>query len=164
MIILKFILTIILTYYFAAVVQTTMHRAFGHHNRIQVIYETHSQGHHAKYPPQKLTSDQFEDAEQQVMWYYAFPFVPTGLLVFWLGGSGILAGYVTGLLFAVWWHTYLHEQYHLNHSFWHRFVWFQQKRELHLIHHCHARQNYAIVEYWIDRIMGTYKDKDRKEV
>jgi hypothetical protein len=149
------LLAFILTYYFAAVVQAVLHRVFGHHDRIHAVFETHAKGHHRKYPPQRLLSETWIESEQHIMWYYALPFVPTAALVFWLGGPGIFLGHLLGLGFAIWWHIYLHEQYHLRNSPWGRFQWFRQKRDLHFIHHRDVHKNYAIVEYWLDTVLGT---------
>ncbi len=150
------------TYYFAAIVQTILHRLFGHHDRIHKVYEIHAKGHHGKYPPHRLMTDQWIESEQHTMWYYAIVFVPIAVLVAWCFGPWIFLAHVTSLLFAIWWHLYLHEQYHLKHSAWEFFRWFRKKRALHFIHHREVRTNYAIVEYWIDRILGTRKDPPAK--
>jgi hypothetical protein len=154
------LLVFLITYYFAAVVQTVMHRVFGHHNRITKIYEIHAKGHHGKYPPQRLLTEQWEDSEQHVMWYYAIPFVPVAAGVAWLLGPWIFAFHVLGMIFAIWWHIHLHKQYHVKGCFWERYRWFRKKRELHFIHHRQVRTNYAIVEYWIDNLLRTRKDPD----
>lgn len=146
------------TYYFAAFVQTILHRIFGHHDRIHRVYETHARGHHAQYPPQRLLTDTWVDSEQHVMWYYAIPFVPAAALVAWLCPPALLIAHLAALLFAIWWHIYLHEQYHLRGCRWERFAWFRKKREMHFIHHRSVHTNYAIVEYWIDSLLGTRRE------
>lgn len=151
-------LTIVATYYFAAIVQTLLHRIFGHRDRIHSVYVTHARGHHGKYPPQRLLTDEWLDSGQHVMWYYAIPFVPAALLVGWLFGPWIFCSHVAGMAFAIWWHIYLHKQYHLKGSAWERFHWFRRKRALHFEHHRHVHKNYAIVEYWIDILLRTRKE------
>lgn len=143
------------TYYGAAIVQTVLHRIFGHHDRITPVYETHAKGHHTKYPPQRLLTDAWVDSERHVMWYYAIPFVPLALLIAWLCPAWVFLSHLAALLFAIWWHIYLHKQYHLRGCVWERFGWFRQKREAHFIHHRAVHTNYAIVEYWIDDLLGT---------
>jgi sterol desaturase/sphingolipid hydroxylase (fatty acid hydroxylase superfamily) len=39
------------------------------------------------------------------------------------------------------------------------YAWFRRKRDLHFIHHRDARYNFAVVEFWIDRLMGTQKTR-----
>ncbi len=158
MIILQCLLMFAGSYYFAAIVQTLLHRIFGHHNRIRKIYETHAKGHHGKYPPHRLVSDEWLDSEQHVMWYYAIPLVPTAGAIGWALGPWLFISHACAMIFAIWWHIYLHKQYHLRDSIWGRFQWFQKKRDLHFIHHREVHKNYAIVEYWIDIFLGTRKE------
>jgi hypothetical protein len=146
------------SYYFAALIQTVFHRWFGHHRRITRIYEIHAKGHHAKYPPHRLSAKQWIDSEQHVMWFYAIPFLPAATLIGWLFGPWILCSHIMAVFFAIWWHIYLHKEYHLSFSRWERFKWFKKKRELHFIHHRDVRANYAIVEYWLDTLLGTRKE------
>lgn len=149
------------TYYFAAILQTVLHRIFGHHDRIRKVYETHARGHHKEYPPQRLLSREWVDSEQHVMWYYAIPFVPVAVAVAYFFGPWLFLSHAGGMVFAIWWHIYLHQQYHLSGSRWGRFKWFRTKRELHFIHHREVHKNYAIVEYWIDVALGTIKEPAR---
>jgi hypothetical protein len=151
------------TYYFAAVIQTVLHRVFGHRDRIHRVYVVHAQGHHAKYPPHRLKTDAWIDSEQHVMWYYAIPLVPVALAIAWLGEFWLFLSHAASLAFAIWWHIYLHKQYHLRATHWERFAWFRRKRELHFIHHRHVHSNFAIVEYWIDRCLGTRKEPSTSE-
>ena len=146
------------TYYFAAFVQTLLHRLFGHRDRIRAVYLTHARAHHGKYPPNQLLTDVWLDSEQHVMWYYALAFVPTGFAVGWIFGLALFATHLGGLMFAIWWHIYLHKQYHLRGSAWERFEWFQRKRELHFIHHRDVHKNYAIVEFWMDDLLRTRQE------
>jgi hypothetical protein len=92
------------------------------------------------------------------MWFYAIPFVPAAALIDWLFGPWIFCSHLLAMWFAIWWHLYLPEQYHLIGSRWERFGWFRKKRELHFIHHRDVHVNYAIVEYWIDSFLGTRKE------
>jgi hypothetical protein len=149
------------TYYFTAIVQTVLHRVFGHHDRIRKVYDTHAKGHHGKYPPNQLQTDEWLDSEQHVMWYYALLFVPAAVVVVWTFGLGLFLVHVSGTACAIWWHIYLHKQYHLRGSRWERFEWFQKKRALHFIHHREVHRNYAIVEFWIDVFLGTRKEPNK---
>lgn len=153
---LQFCIAVCITYYYSAIVQAITHRLFGHHNRIRAIYDTHARGHHAKYVPGRLLTDHWEDSEHHVLWYFALPFVPIAAGVAWFTPIPCFAGHVIGLVASIAWHIYLHKQYHLRGSRLAKFKWFRAKRALHFAHHKKVRRNYAIVEYWIDRVMRTY--------
>lgn len=153
--VLTFFTSVISTYYAMAVIQTVLHRVFGHRNRIRRIFVNHAIGHHAKYGTENLTSDRYIDSETYVMFYYLVPAAVIAAFVYLLGGWLVAGGYAVGVAFAFWLHLYLHEHYHLKDSYLQHFAWFRKKRELHFVHHRSVRKNYAIVEYWIDSIMGT---------
>jgi hypothetical protein len=146
------------TYYYMAFVQTLLHRFFGHKDRIHPIYQTHAKGHHAKYPPNRLITDVWVDSERHVMWYFAIPLIPGSLVMWYFFGPWLFVSHVASLAFTFWSHIYLHKQYHIRGTWWERFKWFQKKRELHFIHHRHAMANFAVVEFWLDRILGTRID------
>lgn len=150
------------TYYAVSFIQVIFHRWFGHSPRIPQVYKQHVHGHHADYRGHRLTSGSYIQAERHVMWWYALPLVPLGLLAAWLLPLSLFLVHVAAVVFAITWHLYLHEQYHLEYSRWARFGWFRTKRALHLQHHLHHHGNYAIVEFWWDRLLGTYDARPPK--
>ena len=157
MIVLWTILTAVITYYLASFIQTIFHLFFGHTRRIGILHDVHVAGHHAQYA-RELVTDEWIPAERQVIWYYAIPFAPIVATAFWLLPIACFVAHVAGLTFAVWWHIYLHQQYHIRGSWLGRFEWFRRKQHLHFIHHRRPRTNYAIVEYSWDRLFRTYEE------
>jgi sterol desaturase/sphingolipid hydroxylase (fatty acid hydroxylase superfamily) len=154
-VILKHVVVGVATYYTTSFVQTLFHRIFGHTRRIAKLYDVHVTGHHAQYSPQML-SDQWIRTEQHITWYYAIPFTPMALTALWLLSFSFFVVYMLSLAFAIWWHVFLHRQYHVRGSWLERFEWFCEKRRLHFVHHERPRRNYAIVEYGWDRLLGTF--------
>ena len=154
---IRFIIAFIAMYYAASIVQTLSHRAFGHRRAIKAVFRPHALGPHAIYKKSTLLLDHWIPAEKHVMWYFVPIFLPLISGVFLLAPIQIFLGSSIGLAFAVWWHVFLHKHYHLQGSFFERFHWFRIKRELHFIHHKNVRTNYAIVEFWLDRLMGTIR-------
>ena len=144
------------TYYGTSLIQTIFHRIFGHTRRIGKLYDVHVRGHHAQYRPQ-LLSDRWIPTEQHITWYYAIPFTPMVLMAFWLLPSILFIVHALSLAFTVWWHVFLHRQYHVRGVWLERFEWFREKRRLHFVHHKRSRRNYAIVEYGWDRLFGTFE-------
>lgn len=154
---MEFLISLILTYYFVAIVQTVFHRLFGHKNSISAIFETHAKGHHQIYRFPKLLTETYLDDEYSVMWYYSIPVMPVFVFIYLYCSLLVTFGFISGMVLSIWWHIYMHKHYHLKNSYWDRFDWFVKKRELHFAHHLNVKTNYAIVEYWIDDLMGTKK-------
>jgi sterol desaturase/sphingolipid hydroxylase (fatty acid hydroxylase superfamily) len=156
--ILIFLAVAIATYYVMSIVQTVLHRDFGHRRRIDAVFSAHAIGHHGLYNKNRLKTEKFEDCESHALNYYGIPIVVIAALSFWLGGLLIMTANLVGVIFTFRWHMYLHEHYHLIDTPLERFAWFRKKRELHFIHHEDARYNFAVVEFWIDNLMGTRKE------
>ena len=141
----------------ASFVQTVFHLVFGHTRRIAKFYHVHVGGHHAQYSGQML-SDRWIRTEQHIARYYAIPFTPMVLVAYWLLPVGLFVTHTLSLALAIWWHVFLHRQYHVRGVWFERFHWFREKRRLHFLHHERPRKNYAIVEYVWDRLFGTFTD------
>jgi sterol desaturase/sphingolipid hydroxylase (fatty acid hydroxylase superfamily) len=41
-----------------------------------------------------------------------------------------------------------------------RLAWFKRKQQLHFVHHTHANSNFAIIDNFWDRLLGTYRNPD----
>src|ERR1700731_3019740 len=54
----------------------------------------------------------------------------------------------------------LGNQYHIAGSPLLRFEWFRRKQQLHFVHHTHGNSNFAIIDNFWDRFLGTYRNPD----
>ena len=54
-------------------------------------------------------------------------------------------------------HYYLDNQYHVAGSCLGRFSWFRRKQQLHFIHHRDGNCNFAVIDFFWDRLLGTYR-------
>ncbi len=57
-------------------------------------------------------------------------------------------------------HVYLDRQYHTEGSILARFAWFRRKQQLHFVHHLHANTNFAVIDFFCDKLLGTYQNPD----
>ena len=57
-------------------------------------------------------------------------------------------------------HVYFDKEYHIEGSRLQRFAWFRRKQELHFVHHRHADSNFAVIDFFWDRVLGTYRGPD----
>jgi sterol desaturase/sphingolipid hydroxylase (fatty acid hydroxylase superfamily) len=90
--------------------------------------------------------------------YYAIPLIPLVCAAYCLLPGTYFIAHLCGVAFAIWWHIYLHRQYHIRGAWWERFAWFREKRQLHFLHHQKPHKNFAIVEYSWDLLFGTFDD------
>ena len=54
-------------------------------------------------------------------------------------------------------HVYIDKQYHVAGSWLGRFSWFRRRQQLHFLHHRHANYNFAVIDFFWDRLLGTYR-------
>lgn len=156
---LTYTIIAVAAHYFASLVQIVGHRIFGHKPTIAKLYRVHANGHHAKYPPARLRSRVWIPNEEHITWYYALAFAPFVLVVYSLAPADVFGAFVLSLLASVGIHVYLHRHYHLQVTWLARFQWFRRKQRLHFIHHRYVHKNYAIVEFFWDKLMKTYCDE-----
>jgi sterol desaturase/sphingolipid hydroxylase (fatty acid hydroxylase superfamily) len=57
-------------------------------------------------------------------------------------------------------HYYLDNQYHVAGAWLSRFSWFRRKQQLHFIHHRHGNSNFAVIDFFWDRLLGTYRSAE----
>jgi len=143
--------------------QTVMHNYLGHSRLGGKFYRTHINFHHTFYNRHRLASPRYEGDEEDVAPFFLVPvaIVATGmffLLPRYLFVTMIVAA---ALSFAI--HVWFDRSYHVQGSFLERFAWFRRKRQLHFVHHLHANTNFAVVDFFWDRVLGTYRDTDRHQ-
>jgi sterol desaturase/sphingolipid hydroxylase (fatty acid hydroxylase superfamily) len=57
-------------------------------------------------------------------------------------------------------HVYLDREYHAEQPRFARLAWFRHKQQLHFVHHLHADTNFAVIDFFWDRLFGTYRRPD----
>jgi sterol desaturase/sphingolipid hydroxylase (fatty acid hydroxylase superfamily) len=57
-------------------------------------------------------------------------------------------------------HVFFDKEYHIEESRLRRFAWFRRKQELHFMHHRREDSNFAVIHFFWDRILGTYRRPD----
>lgn len=123
-----------------------------------VLYDEETLGHHGVYKRNTLRTDEFIDHESHALNYYGIPIVVVAALYWIVAGPLVMAANLLGVFFTFRWHMFLHKHYHLNDTPLERFAWFRKKRELHFSLHRDAHYDFAVVEFWMDRLLGTRCD------
>jgi sterol desaturase/sphingolipid hydroxylase (fatty acid hydroxylase superfamily) len=151
------------SYYLMSFLQTVLHRDFGHRKVILPVFKAHAIGHHGQYNPNNLQTEKFIDLESHALNYYGIPIVIVAAVVWMLAGPLVMTAHLLGVFVTFRLNIYLHRHYHLVETPLERFAWFRKKRALHYIHHRDARYNFAVIEFWMDHLLGTRKDPEAAE-
>jgi sterol desaturase/sphingolipid hydroxylase (fatty acid hydroxylase superfamily) len=147
----------LMTYLLASLLQTVLHRIFGHHFKRGRFYQVHVLSHHTIYGGDGLLSETYSGEEQSVTHFFVLPAVGLELIAFVFLPIGLLIVQLAALATSYAVHVYLHTQYHLSHTWLYSFEWFRRRRQLHFEHHRDPRCNFAVVAFLWDRIFGTYR-------
>lgn len=153
-------LTVVIAHLTMSFGQTLFHRQLGHRRLGGRFCKNHLQFHHAYYSGDHVVSARHVGNEGNNTPYFLIPtFLVVGVSFFLLRFDLFLVQLVTMSL-SFWGHVYLDKQYHVEGSWLCRFPWFRQKQQLHFLHHRYDNCNFAVIDYFWDRIFGTYRSVD----
>jgi sterol desaturase/sphingolipid hydroxylase (fatty acid hydroxylase superfamily) len=158
---LVLILTATCTHLVMSCSQTIMHRWLGHRRLGWAFYHNHIKFHYAYYTSGHLVSATYRGREGNNTPFFLIPTVLIG------GGLYLVLPFELLLVMALvsaasfYAHVFLDKQYHVKDSSLQRFAWFRRKQQLHFVHHLHANSNFAVIDFFWDRLFGTYRRVDR---
>jgi hypothetical protein len=155
-----FALVIVGTHLVVSGGQTVMHCWIGHRRIGGALFRNHINFHHARYRRGHLVSTARLKEDGNNTPFFLLPVALVAALVFFiLPLSFFIAVMLTaGLSFFA--HVWFDKAYHLDGSYLERFAWFRRKRQLHFVHHLHANTNYAVIDFFWDRALGTFRNAE----
>jgi hypothetical protein len=155
-----FLLTAVSTHLVMSFGQTLMHCKLGHHPMGGRFFRNHINFHHTYYSEGKLVSGKYlaEDGNNTPF------FVPLCLLVgmctYFILPFDLFVVQVMVCVASFYAHVFFDKEYHVEGSRLRRFAWFRRMQALHFAHHRHADCNFAVIDFFWDRMIGTYRTPD----
>ncbi len=158
--VLLLVLTAVCTHLVMSGGQTLLHYGLGHRRLGGVLYRNHIKFHHTYYARGHLASEIYQGEEGNNTPYFLIPtFLVGGVLYFVLPLPVFLVMTLTSAM-SFYAHVVVDREYHVENSRLERFAWFRRKRQLHFVHHLHANANFAVIDFFWDRVMGTFRRPD----
>jgi sterol desaturase/sphingolipid hydroxylase (fatty acid hydroxylase superfamily) len=153
-----YVLTAVCTHLVISSGQTLFHYALGHHRIGGIFYRNHIRFHHAHYADGHLVSSTHRRNEGNNTPYFLIPtiLVAGGMFLVLPFDSFLVVTAASAASFCA--HVYLDKQYHTEAPSLARFAWFRRKQQLHFVHHLHATSNFAVIDSFWDRLLGTYQN------
>ncbi|MGH8461839.1 MAG: sterol desaturase family protein [Stenotrophobium sp.] len=139
-----------------SLVQTLLHRAIGHGAFGGWVRARHVGEHHSIYSGNRLETAGYSDDEKSLSVFYLVVAVPALLAGFSLLPLAVALGFAAGLGLSYLAHIYLHAQFHIRDTRYARQRWFRRLRDLHMVHHRHQGRNFAVIDLYWDKLMGTF--------
>ena len=140
--------------------QTMLHRWLGHRRLGAFFYRNHINFHHAYYTRGHLASAAYQGEEGNNTPFFL---IPTALVAGGLFFALPLQLFLVMMFASVvsfYAHVFFDKEYHVAGSRLERFAWFRRKQQLHFVHHLHANSNFAVIDFFWDRMLGTYRKPD----
>jgi sterol desaturase/sphingolipid hydroxylase (fatty acid hydroxylase superfamily) len=155
-----FLATAVATHLVMSFGQTLIHYKVAHHRRGGKIFRDHVNFHHTHYSNDHLVSGTYLGDEGNTTPYFFIPILLVGGGAYFLLPLSLFVVMVIAGAASFYAHVFFDKEYHVDGSRLQRFAWFRRKQELHFVHHRHADSNFAIIHFFWDRILGTYRKPD----
>jgi sterol desaturase/sphingolipid hydroxylase (fatty acid hydroxylase superfamily) len=139
--------------------QTFLHYSLGHHRLGGRLFRNHIGFHHRYYARGHLVSSVHQDIGGNNTPYFLVLTVIVGGGMFFLLPHYLFATASVASALSFYAHVCLDREYHVEDSRLQRFSWFRRKQQR-FVHHLHANSNFAVIDFFWDRLLGTYRDPD----
>jgi hypothetical protein len=140
--------------------QTLMHRGLGHYWIGGRLFRNHVEFHHTHYSPEALVSRIYLGEDGNNTPFFFIPVCLVGACTYILLPLDLFVVQVVACAASFYAHVFFDKEYHVEGSRLSRFAWFRRKQELHFAHHRNADCNFAVIDFFWDRLLGTYRRSD----
>ncbi|MGB7172083.1 MAG: sterol desaturase family protein [Candidatus Acidiferrales bacterium] len=155
-----FLVTAVGTHLVISFGQTLIHYKVAYDPRGGKIFRNHINFHHTHYCDDHLVSGTYLGDEGNTTPNFFIPVFLVGGCVYWVLPLHLFVVMAVACAASFYAHTFFDKEYHSEKSRLHPFAWFRRKQELHFVHHRHADSNFAVIHFFWDRILGTYRKPD----
>jgi len=140
--------------------QTLFHRYLGHCRLGGRFFKNHIQFHHVHYAGNHVVSMHYLDNGDNNTLFFVMPVALVIGLSYLFLRLDLFVVQLAAMSLSFCAHYYLDNQYHVAGSWFGRFTWFRRKQQLHFIHHHHGNCNFAVIDFFWDRLLGTYRSAE----
>ncbi|MBI3514876.1 MAG: sterol desaturase family protein [Proteobacteria bacterium] len=148
---------VVATHYLVSFSQTLFHRHLGHRRVGGWLFRNHVGWHHVYYAKDHMVSNSYLTERGNNTPYFLIPTAAAAAALWFLLPLDLFLAHVGTLVLSFAAHVYLDVQYHVAGSWLGRFGWFRRKQQLHFLHHRHANANFAVIDFFWDRLLGTFQ-------
>ena len=152
--------TAMIAHFLMSLGQTLFHRYLGHRHLGGRFFKNHLHFHHAFYSGDHVVSANHPKNEGNNTPFFLIPTILVVILSYFFLRLDLFMVQLAAMSLSFFAHVYLDKQYHVAGSWLGWFSWFRRKQQLHFVHHRHANCNFAVIDYFWDRLLGTYRGVD----
>ena len=150
-------LTAMCAHFLMSLGQTLFHRYLGHSRLGGRFFKNHIQFHHTHYSGDHVISAHYLDNGDNNTLFFLMPVGVVVALGYFFLRLDLLAVQLAVMSLSFCGHYYIDNQFHVAGSWLGRFSWFRRKQQLHFIHHRRGNCNFAVIDFFWDSLLGTYR-------
>jgi sterol desaturase/sphingolipid hydroxylase (fatty acid hydroxylase superfamily) len=155
--ILLLLATAVCTHLVISCSQTLLHWRLGHRRLGGLFFRNHINFHHAYYARGHLASATYQGEEGNNTPFFLIPVCLVGAAVFLVLPLALFFAMTLAAAASFYAHVYFDKAYHVEGSRFERYAWFRRRQQLHFVHHLHANSNFAVIDFFWDRLFGTFR-------
>jgi hypothetical protein len=155
--------TAALTHYLVSFCQTVFHQRLGHRRLGGKLFRNHVRWHHGYYAGDHMVSEKYLTEHGNNTPFFLIPIAGVAAAAWSFLPMDLFVTHVATLALSFYVHVYLDAQYHVTGCWLGRFRWFRRKQQLHFVHHQHANTNFAVIDFFWDRLLGTFRTADGED-
>lgn len=157
-----FLVTAFATHLVMSFGQTLMHYKLGHRPLGGKLFRNHINFHHTYYSKDHLVSRTYRSEEGNNTPFFLIPVCLVGTITYFVLPLDLFIVQMIACAVSFYAHVLFDKEYHVEGSWLQKFAWFRRKQELHFVHHRHADKNFAVIHFFWDGILGTYRRADAR--
>ena len=159
---LLFLVTAVATHLVMSFGQTLMHYKLGHRPLGGKLFRNHINFHHTYYSKNHLVSRTYRGEEGNNTPFFLIPVCLVGMITYFVLPLDLFIVQMIACAGSFYAHVIFDKEYHVEGSWLQKFAWFRRRQELHFVHHRHADKNFAVIHFFWDWILGTYRRADAR--
>jgi sterol desaturase/sphingolipid hydroxylase (fatty acid hydroxylase superfamily) len=137
--------------------QTFLHYRLAHRPLGGKFFRDHMNFHHTYYSRDHLVSKIYMSEDGNLTPFFLIPSAALGVGAYFLLPFAFFVVLVVSCAASFYAHVFFDKEYHVEGSKFLRFAWFRRKQQLHFVHHRHANTNFAVIDFFWDRVLGTFR-------
>jgi sterol desaturase/sphingolipid hydroxylase (fatty acid hydroxylase superfamily) len=154
------LVTAIVTHLLISFGQTFLHYRLAHNSLGRKLFRNHINFHHTCYSRNHLVSKTHFSGEGNNTPFFLIPIILVGTCTYLILPFDFFVVQVIVCAASFYAHVFFDKEYHRDGSPMERFSWFRRKQELHFVHHRHADKNFAVIDFFWDKVLGTFRGPD----
>jgi Fatty acid hydroxylase superfamily len=134
-----------------------LHYKLAHRPLGAKFFRDHINHHHTIYAKDHLASETYRREAGNLTPFFLIPVIAAGAGAYFVLPPDFFVVQAAACAASFYAPVFFDREYHAQGPWFGRFAWFKRKQELHFVHHRHADSDFAVIDFFRDRVLGTFR-------